>query len=72
MVREIIVILRGKCPHHGKSPSRNPGKVMMLIVISNIPADEVEWTIIGVCFNSFNKDIMLGDEVTCHWMKAHA
>ena len=49
----------------------NIGKVVMLIVVSNIECDVIQWPIVRISLVSLLKHVVFRDKVSCNWMKSH-
>lgn len=54
-----------------QSASGNERKVMMFVVIADVESDPVERTVVGVGLKAFAEHVVLRDEVTGNWVKAH-
>lgn len=68
----MVVELRGDRFHARQQAARNPGEVMMLVVVTNIVRKQIEGAIVAVGFLAWNEFAMLGNKMTGHRMQAHA
>ena len=57
--------------YQGELVSRYIREIMMLHVVAHIESDVIVWPVVWVRLMAFFEQIMLGDEVPCHWMNTH-
>ena len=72
MLRQVIIEFRRDPSQFREATTRNIRKVVVFIVISHIEGECIQGTVIRVGLSAFHEDVMLGDEMSCHRMKAGA
>ena len=77
-LREVVIELRRDSSHFWESPAGHIREIVVLVVISDIPANPIQWTVIrvGLILRLISRErienVVLGDEVASNGVEAHA
>ncbi len=77
-LREVVIELRGDSSHFRESPTWHIREIVVFVVISDIPANPIQRTVVrvGLVLRLTSRErienVVLGDEVASNGVEAHA